>query len=214
MTLSERSPSKMSVDDRISEVETSARLRTFTPARIGLARAGASIAAGPLLDFRAAHAAARDAVMVALDVAALASRLVPLPSSVMTAVSCAGDRREYLDLVGRLVIAEAGVNRVTQEPVGHPCQIGDFDYKLRLNPMNAGENEGRAEARAVWWRDNEWRCFAAEQLQLTPQIGKHLDRYPCAHSTGVGELAVVCVVPEQQRPEMRPRPLWGRTSRR
>jgi ethanolamine ammonia-lyase small subunit len=96
MTSSERPPPKVSVDDPVPEAGTWARLRSFTPARIGLARAGVSIAAGPLLDFRAAHAAARDAVMAPLDVGALASRLASLRSSVMTAVSCAGDRREYL----------------------------------------------------------------------------------------------------------------------
>jgi ethanolamine ammonia-lyase small subunit len=96
MTSSERPPSKISVDDRVPEAGTWARLRTFTPARIGLARAGVSIAVGPLMDFRAAHAAARDAVTIPLDVAALASRLTTTRSSVTTAVSCAGDRREYL----------------------------------------------------------------------------------------------------------------------
>jgi ethanolamine ammonia-lyase small subunit len=96
MTSSERPLSKISVDDRIPEAGAWARLRTFTPARIGLARAGVSIAAGPLLDFRAAHAAARDAVMAPLNVRALVSQLASLRFSVMTAVSCAGDRREYL----------------------------------------------------------------------------------------------------------------------
>ena len=100
----------MSVDDRVPEAEAWARLREFTPARIGLARAGVSIAAAPLLDFRAAHAAARDAVMILLDVAALASQLASLPSSVMTAASRASDRREYLmrpDLGRELSLASA-----------------------------------------------------------------------------------------------------------
>jgi ethanolamine ammonia-lyase small subunit len=96
MTSSERPPSKTSVDNRARPAGTWAPLRACTPARIGLARAGVSIAAGPLLDFRAAHAAARDAVTIPLDAAALASRLASLGSSVMTTVSCARDRREYL----------------------------------------------------------------------------------------------------------------------
>jgi ethanolamine ammonia-lyase small subunit len=96
MTSSERPPPKISVDDGGAQAGTWARLRNFTPARIGLARAGVSIAAVPLLDFRAAHAAARDAVTIPLDVAALASRLTSMRSSVMTAVSRAGDRCEYL----------------------------------------------------------------------------------------------------------------------
>ena len=64
-------------------------LRRLTAARIGLDRAGASLATRPLLEFRLAHARARDAVHAELDPAALR-----LPA--LLVASQAEDRRTYL----------------------------------------------------------------------------------------------------------------------
>jgi ethanolamine ammonia-lyase small subunit len=86
-----------------------ARLRGLTVARIGLARTGASLATQPLLDFRLAHALARDAVHDRLDTDKLAEDASVLGLSVLIADSAAGDRRTYLmrpDL-GRLLGAES-----------------------------------------------------------------------------------------------------------
>jgi len=80
-------------------------LRRMTAARIGLKRAGASLATGPLLDFKLAHARARDAVMEPLDEARLAAELTGLGSPVISVASAAADRQTYLlrpDLGGRL----------------------------------------------------------------------------------------------------------------
>jgi ethanolamine ammonia-lyase small subunit len=80
----------------------------LTEARIGLARSGASLATGPLLDFRLAHARARDAVHDCLDVAKLADDAALLGLTLLAADSAAGDRRSYLmrpDL-GRRLAAE------------------------------------------------------------------------------------------------------------
>jgi ethanolamine ammonia-lyase small subunit len=68
-------------------------LRARTAARIGLVRSGASLGTVPLLDFRLAHARARDAVHAPLDQAAL---LAALPPPVLLASSQATDRRTYL----------------------------------------------------------------------------------------------------------------------
>ena len=72
-------------------------LRRLTAARIGLPRTGASLATPALLEFRLAHAQARDAVHTPLDEPALLAQLSPLvPHPVITLDSAAPDRRTYL----------------------------------------------------------------------------------------------------------------------
>ena len=71
-------------------------LRRLTAARIGLARAGASLATSPLLDVRLAHARARDAVHEPLDASRLAADVVSLDLAVLQAASAAVDRQHHL----------------------------------------------------------------------------------------------------------------------
>jgi len=71
-------------------------LRTLTAARIGLARSGASLATAPLLEFRLAHARARDAVLAPLDAQQLRADLAKLGLPVLVAASAAQDRQQYL----------------------------------------------------------------------------------------------------------------------
>lgn len=84
-------------------------LRRLTAARIGLQRAGASLATGPLLDFKLAHARARDAVHEPLDRARLAAEIAALGIDVVQVASAVEDRSQYLmrpDL-GRRLDADA-----------------------------------------------------------------------------------------------------------
>src|SRR5215475_10569280 len=71
-------------------------LRQFTAARIGLPRSGASLATGPLLELRLAHARARDAVHERFDDARLVADLRTLGLPVLALASAAEDRQHYL----------------------------------------------------------------------------------------------------------------------
>ncbi len=83
-------------DDRPVAADPWSALRALTCARIGLARAGASLATAPLLDLRLAEARARDAVHEPLDTARLAADLAALAGPVIALASAADERRTYL----------------------------------------------------------------------------------------------------------------------
>jgi ethanolamine ammonia-lyase small subunit len=75
----------------------SARLRSLTPARVGLGRSGVSQQTRDLLDFARAHAQARDAVHARLEAAALSPAVQEITSSdVLRLHSMATDRAVYL----------------------------------------------------------------------------------------------------------------------
>ena len=73
-------------------------LRQFTDARIALGRAGVSLPTSAHLAFQLAHAQARDAVLVALDVPGLVQLLnaVSMRQSCLSLQSAAADRTVYL----------------------------------------------------------------------------------------------------------------------
>jgi len=71
-------------------------LRQFTSARIALGRSGSSLSTRDLLDFGLAHAQARDAVHLPLDVATLQSQLQADGWDVIALGSRAADRAAYL----------------------------------------------------------------------------------------------------------------------
>lgn len=71
-------------------------LRRSTRARVALGRAGDALPTGRLLELRAAHAAARDAVHSPLDVGALEERIIALGVPTLRAAGAPADRAEYL----------------------------------------------------------------------------------------------------------------------
>lgn len=73
-----------------------AALRASTRARVALGRAGDALPTSRLLELRAAHAAARDAVHSPLDVDELAGAAAELGVSVARVTSAAPSRAEYL----------------------------------------------------------------------------------------------------------------------
>jgi len=119
-----RSPRKSAVTPRPpaisgegASVDIWADFRQLTAARIGLARTGASLATGPMLDLRLCHARARDAVHAPLDEAQLCADLSALNLPVLIAPSAAKDRAEYLlrpDLGRKLANASPLTSKVRQ----------------------------------------------------------------------------------------------------
>lgn len=75
-----------------------ARLRSFTPARVGLGRTGVSLQTREVLRFQLAHAQARDAVHARLESGNLAAAIAPLvqPSPITRLHSAARDRATFL----------------------------------------------------------------------------------------------------------------------
>jgi ethanolamine ammonia-lyase small subunit len=96
------------------------KLRSATPARIGLARAGSAVTTSELLAFQRAHAEARDAVHDRLDVAPLVAGLAAQGLAPLALASAAGERHTYLlrpDLGRRL--DDTSRDRLSTLPRGH-----------------------------------------------------------------------------------------------
>jgi ethanolamine ammonia-lyase small subunit len=104
-------------------------LRRHTPARIALGRSGASLPTAELLRFAAAHAAARDAVHVPLDVPALRAALQADGWDTLAVHSRAPTREAYLrrpDWGRRLDDASAAaLQALSPAPVDLGLVVGD-----------------------------------------------------------------------------------------
>jgi ethanolamine ammonia-lyase small subunit len=104
-------------------------LRTLTPARVALGRAGASLPTRALLDFTLDHARARDAVHAAFDTSGLTACLGSIGCESVVVASRAAKRQDYLrrpDLGRRLDQPSADLLAGLQSgPGGVVIVIGD-----------------------------------------------------------------------------------------
>jgi len=97
-----------------------ARLRSVTPARIGLSRTGSSVATREQLAFQLAHAEAQDAVNDQIDPASLLAAVRSRSLDAVQLATMARDRRSYLvrpDFGRRL--AEGSREALAATPHGH-----------------------------------------------------------------------------------------------
>ncbi|HSH73551.1 MAG TPA: ethanolamine ammonia-lyase subunit EutC [Methylophilaceae bacterium] len=106
------------------------QLRQFTRARIALGRVGSSLPTKEVLDFGLAHAMARDAVHLALDVNALEQSINDIGSKTIRVHSRAPDRANYLlrpDWGRRLDEASLDLLKVSkpQTPIDFLVVVGD-----------------------------------------------------------------------------------------
>jgi ethanolamine ammonia-lyase small subunit len=79
-----------------SSADPWSRLRRYTAARIALGRSGGSQRTSTVLDFRLAHARARDAVLAPFDADALAARLHARGLPTLRLATAATDKKSYL----------------------------------------------------------------------------------------------------------------------
>ena len=102
-------------------------LRRHTPARISLGRSGTSLPTAEVLRFAAAHALARDAVHLPLDVAALLADLRAQGLAPASVASRAASRVEYLTRpdLGRQLAPEARDALVPDGAGGLCIVVGD-----------------------------------------------------------------------------------------
>src|SRR5258706_10816524 len=131
-----------------------APFRALTSARIGLARSGASLATEPLLDFRLAHARARDAVRARLDEPRLADELAALGRPVLTVDSEVRDQPHYLmrpDL-GRRLAPEAQAALVAQAGDHDLVVVMAAGLSARAVASHAGPLLAATLPRLAGWR--------------------------------------------------------------
>jgi ethanolamine ammonia-lyase small subunit len=124
--MSDTQPADQAAADEVKAMW--AALRPLTTARIGLPRSGASLTTPALLDFRLAHARARDAVGALLDSDALQAALADLQQPALVCRSAASDRRSYLmrpDLGRQLDEASLDLLQSSPSPGGLAIVLAD-----------------------------------------------------------------------------------------
>jgi ethanolamine ammonia-lyase small subunit len=156
-----------------------ARLRAATPARIGLPRAGSSIATSALLAFQLAHARARDAVTEPLEAEALVKDMRGLGLESLLLHSAAPDRQTYLarpDLGRRL--DERSRVRLDTLPRGYDLVFIVVDgLSARAAARHAPPllDQALRELRRAGWRIGPVAVVEQGRVAIGDAIGQILD---------------------------------------
>ncbi len=166
------------------------RLRTLTAARIGLERSGASIATGPSLDFRLAHARARDAVHDTLDDVRLSHGARAHIQQVLVVHSAAQDRKIFLlrpDL-GRCLGPEA---RAVLAP-----HAGEYDLAVVVAD---GLSARAVQTHAVPTLAATLPALRAEDWRIAPLVLVHQGRVAVGDAVAaqLGASAVMMLIGER-----------------
>lgn len=165
-------------------------LRALTAARIGLARSGASLATAPLLDFRLAHARARDAVHASLDAARLAADATVLGLPILTIDSAAAHRRAYL------LRPDLGRQPATEAAATLAAGAGVYDVAFALVD---GLSAGAVQHHAVPVLAAALPALRAEGWRIAPLVIVRQGRVAIgdAIATALGAAAAVVLIGER-----------------
>lgn len=155
-------------------------LRRFTDARIALGRVGGSQPTEAVLDFRLAHAQARDAVHRPLDVDALCARLAPLGLPLLRAISRAPDRATYLQRpdLGRTLAPEAATRLAGEPSAGYDVVfvLGDGLSALAVERHAPSLLEAvLTPLRAQGWRIGPLVVAEQARVALGDEVGQALN---------------------------------------
>jgi len=159
-------------------------LRRVTQARIALPRAGASLSTPALLEFQAAHAAARDAVWRSWDIEACEAQLAAAELPTLRVASSAADRASYLarpDL-GRSLRPADRTRLATEAEVASAQDVPDVALILSDGLSATAVHEHGVRTISAIWREltaANLRCSkivlaAFGRVALSDDIGQAL----------------------------------------
>jgi ethanolamine ammonia-lyase small subunit len=163
----------------IGQVDSWGWLRSLTPARLALGRAGASLPTSEVLRFGWDHAQARDAVQLALDVEALERDIAAQGLAMLRVASRAGDRATYLmrpDLGRRLDPESADA---LEHSTGHGCDLA-LVVGEGLSSLAVQRHAPAVLAEITRLTPSDWRVSPVviatqARVALGDEIGERLD---------------------------------------
>src|SRR6202023_2195317 len=104
-------------------------------------------------------------------------------------------------LAGQLILALAQVDDMPEQTVWRPFDIADLDDHIGLHPMDPAKHQRRTETATAWGRYRDRHLLYRQGLKTLPQALQLGLGHAGPGSTCIDELALWCVVAEQQRPD-------------